>query len=276
VKSADGALALRLTARVKEVKTGAPIEVVAALRNLTNKPIHVLRPGGDNYRARSSGIDLQGPRGAIRYTGTTPTDTPGGTSFVTIEPGEAVSNHLSITVDDRQGSDRAGEYRVTFTYEADAAHRATATKQFKFTDLWTGQIKSAAVVVKKVEAKPAEDKKDPGADEKTRVFGAFRAEVEPIVRKLPKEAAEHWLAELRDEKKWSVRRQPFTDALKRVENTLSPEEKKTAILRGTIPDLKREGDCWEVHFFDGFGNSLTGYLDPRTSKLVFLWVIPEG
>lgn len=58
--------------------------------------------------------------------------------------------------------------------------------------------------------------------------------------------------------------------------TLSPEEQKTAILRGTIPDLKREGDCWEVHFFDGFGASLTGYRDVRTGKLVFLWLIPEG
>jgi WD40 repeat protein len=274
VKSADGTLALRLTPQVKEVNAGDPIEVVASLRNLTDKPVSVLRPGGDDYRARSSGVDLQGPRGAIRYTGDSPEYSLGAASFVIIEPGETVSNHLSITVDDRQGSDRPGEYRVTFTYEADTGHRTTATRQAKLKDLWTGQIKSAAVVVKKVELK--RDEKPPAANEKERVFGAFRTEVEPIVRKLPEEAAKHWLAELGHEKKWSVERQPFADALKRVENTLTPEERKTAILRGTLPDLKRDGDCWEVHYFAGSKNSLTGYLDVRTSKLVFLWLIPEG
>ncbi len=106
-------------------------------------------------------------------------------------------------------------------------------------------------------------------------FGTFRAEVEPIVKKFPQEAADYWLAQLRDEKKWSVNRKPFAEALMRVENTLSPEEQKTAILRGTIPDLKRAGECWEVHFFGG-SSSLTGYLDTRTGKLVFLWLIPEG
>lgn len=73
-----------------------------------------------------------------------------------------------------------------------------------------------------------------------------------------------------------MERKPLADALKRVENTLSPEEMKTAILHGTIPDLKRDGECWAVHYFGGVKNSLTGYLDPRTDKLVFLWLIPEG
>jgi hypothetical protein len=172
VKSADGALALRLTARATEVTVGSPIEVVASLRNLTDKPVNVLRPGGDNYRARSSGIDLQGPKGAIRYTGDTPDYTLGATSFVTLEPGEAVSNHLSITVDDRRGSDRPGEYRVTFTYEADDGHRTTATKQLQLKDLWIGQIKSESVVVKKVEPKPAEGKKEPVRDRRVDGFVA--------------------------------------------------------------------------------------------------------
>jgi hypothetical protein len=273
VKSADGVLALRLGAGAG--KPGDPIRLIASLRNRSDKPVNVLRPCGDEYRARSASVELVGPTGQLKYTGPNRSYTLGKDAFVTLEPGDTISDVLAVTTDNRKGSDAAGEYRLTFTYEAVGGDRSWADNQFKLPGVWVGSIKSETVTVKKAEPKLGEEPQ-PAADEKARLFGAFRADVEPIVRKLPKEAADHWLAELRDEKKWSVRRQPFADALKRVENTLSPEEKKTAILRGTIPDLKRDGDCWEVHFFDGIGNSLTGYLDPRTSKLVFLWVIPEG
>ena len=237
VKSADGVLALHVSAGA--VKPEDPIHMIASLRNLSDKPVNVLRPCGDEYRARSSGIELHGPTGALGYTGPTPTYTLGSKAFFTLEPGDTISDPLQITVDNRKGSDAAGEYRLTFTYEATPGNRDVADKQFG-KGLWTGKIQSKTLTVRKSE--PAKDRELTEAD----ALRAFRTAVEPIVKKLPEEASKYWLEQLRDDKKWSVKRQPFADGLKRVDGTLSAEERKTAILHGTLDDLKLSGDCWTI------------------------------
>jgi hypothetical protein len=74
----------------------------------------------------------------------------------------------------------------------------------------------------------------------------------------------------------SAKRITFAAAFERVDGTLSAEERKTLILLGKIADLKRDGECWEVMTFGNLGNGLEGYLDPKTGRLVMLWIVPEG
>lgn len=63
----------------------------------------------------------------------------------------------------------------------------------------------------------------------------------------------------------------------RMDSTLSPQERSDLILFGRIDDLRdRGGDCWDVCSFGGFGNSINGYLDVQTGKLLVLWIVPEG
>jgi RNA polymerase sigma factor (sigma-70 family) len=147
VKSADGVLALRLTGGAG--KPEEPIQIIVSLRNRSDRPVNVLRPCGDDYQARSVFVELKGPGGKFKYTGPNPTYTLGKQAFFTLSPGDTISDPLAITVDNRQGSDVAGEYRVTFTYEATASNRTWADKQHGLPDLWTGRIQSQTITVRK-------------------------------------------------------------------------------------------------------------------------------
>lgn len=162
VKSDDGVLALRLTGGAG--KPEEPIQIIVSLRNRSDRPVNVLRPCGDDYQARSVFVDLQGPKGKLKYTGDIPDYTLGKQAFVTLAPGDTISDPLAITVDNRQGSDAAGEYRITFTYEATPSNRTWAEKQYGLADLWTGRIRSLPITVRKVDTPSAPaDTRKPGA-----------------------------------------------------------------------------------------------------------------
>lgn len=63
----------------------------------------------------------------------------------------------------------------------------------------------------------------------------------------------------------------------RIDGTLTQVERESLILFGAINDLRgQSGDCWEIMSFGGFGNSIEGYLDANTGKLLVLWIAPEG
>jgi hypothetical protein len=74
----------------------------------------------------------------------------------------------------------------------------------------------------------------------------------------------------------SAKKITFAAAFERIDGTLSAEERKTLILVGKIANLKRDGECWEVMIFGNIGNGLEGYLDPKTGRLIILWIVPEG
>ena len=73
-----------------------------------------------------------------------------------------------------------------------------------------------------------------------------------------------------------ARREPFSQALERVDDTLTERERRELIRYGTLDDLRREGDCWAVESSGSFGNGIIGYLDAETGLLVFVWIVPEG
>jgi RNA polymerase sigma factor (sigma-70 family) len=63
LKSEDGVLALHVSAFDKTAKPGESIELVARLKNVSDKPVNVLRPFAD------AGIEIRGPQGKLGYLG---------------------------------------------------------------------------------------------------------------------------------------------------------------------------------------------------------------
>jgi len=68
----------------------------------------------------------------------------------------------------------------------------------------------------------------------------------------------------------------FSNCFRRIDGTLSSEERKNLILKGEIKDLKRNDKCWVVESFGGFGSEISGYLDFDRKKLILFWIMPEG
>lgn len=68
----------------------------------------------------------------------------------------------------------------------------------------------------------------------------------------------------------------FSNCFKRIDGTLSSDERKSLILKGQIADLKRDSACWVVESFGGKGSEVCGYLDWDAKTLVLLWIVPEG
>ncbi len=68
----------------------------------------------------------------------------------------------------------------------------------------------------------------------------------------------------------------FSNYSHRIDSTLSATERQTLILKGQIPELKREGTCWLVESFGGLGAEISGYIDPKSKELILLWIVPEG
>ena len=74
-----------------------------------------------------------------------------------------------------------------------------------------------------------------------------------------------------------ARRIDFSEAFKQVKGTLTKEERKKLILYGSLADLRQEGECWAIESFgNGMTSEIAGYIDVKSGKLVFLWLIPEG
>lgn len=74
-----------------------------------------------------------------------------------------------------------------------------------------------------------------------------------------------------------ARRLTCQACFERVDGTLTHGERKSLILFGVIDDLKTNaGDCWEIMSFGSFGNSIEGYVDADTGRLLVLWIVPEG
>jgi len=82
---------------------------------------------------------------------------------------------------------------------------------------------------------------------------------------------------VRTRKKLSARLESYRRIYDRVKGTLTPSERETLVLHGALPDLNREGECWVIESFTGCPCSeIAGYVDAKTGRLVFVWVMPEG
>ena len=68
----------------------------------------------------------------------------------------------------------------------------------------------------------------------------------------------------------------FKECFESIKDTLRPEERKEAIIYGSMGDLDREGKCWEVDTDrNSIHGSQVGYID-LNGKLVLIRNAPEG
>jgi hypothetical protein len=82
---------------------------------------------------------------------------------------------------------------------------------------------------------------------------------------------------VRTRKTLSGRLASYREIHHRVDDTLTPSERKTLILYGALADLDRTGECWVIESFAGCPCSeVAGYIDAKTGRLMFVWLMPEG
>ena len=144
----DCPVAMRIFAEETTVEASQPISVIAELRNTTDSTVNVLRPFGDEYRARAAGIELSGPKGKLKYTGDTPSYSLGSGSFGNLATRKIDCDILKLSVSDFAGSDELGEYTITYTYVVTKDDRTTADGLW-LRGIWVGELKSQPIRVTK-------------------------------------------------------------------------------------------------------------------------------
>ena len=114
VTSADGALSLRLLA-YDPVSPGEPIVLLAELRNNTKDELRVLLPFGYKPQAVEL-VKMYKDGQQIFYSGPA-SDYDLGTGCLTfIAPGQTVRDSIELPVDVFPGSDRPGDYAISYPY----------------------------------------------------------------------------------------------------------------------------------------------------------------
>jgi hypothetical protein len=150
VTASDGKLSLRLLAPRAPLVPEAPLLVLAEVRNDSPQAMNVLRPCGDEPVANGAWVTIRGPHGLVRYSGPAPSYVLGGAAFETIRPGQVIRDIMVLPVDMFGGSDARGTYEITFRYAPSSSHQKTAAGPgIDKKHLWTGQIPSKAVTIRK-------------------------------------------------------------------------------------------------------------------------------
>jgi HEAT repeat protein len=202
VKASDSILAVRLRAKSDPVKPGEPIVVIATLRNVSDKPVAVLKPlGGPFTDSLPAGLAVRGPKGSVKYIG--PAVQPreiAASDFLELLPGKEIKGEFAISSDLFSGADDMGMYSITYQYSTvdcqyAKSNRDLATSFPAIERLWVGLIPAVRLTVTKADPAviKAEIKGLSDASEHARrnsaanlaMFGpAAKAAVDPLIRAL--------------------------------------------------------------------------------------------
>ncbi len=148
VQSENDDLAIRLSVKTPRIAATDNISLIAQIRNNTAGPLTILRPFGDPYDAASVFIKIWGKDGRIAYVGPEFDYVLDGTSFVTIGPGEIVTDTLELSNDHFAGIDQAGTYTLRYDYRYDGVWDETVAKE-GVKNIWRGSICSREVKIRK-------------------------------------------------------------------------------------------------------------------------------
>jgi hypothetical protein len=74
----------------------------------------------------------------------------------------------------------------------------------------------------------------------------------------------------------SARSSTSAEGLKRVSDTLTEKERRSLIVYGALKDLEPDRPVWTITNGGGIGAGFQAYVDQKSGKLIFLWLIPEG
>ena len=139
-------LAVRLHVGRWQNRKSEPLLVGLEVRNLTGRPLTVLRPFADHYADVSNGIELIGSEGACRYVGPTPSQALGESAFAVIEAHETFYGRTEIHWENYEGAERPGAYRIRFHYRPAQRHREKAAS-FELDELVIGEWSTTDVQV---------------------------------------------------------------------------------------------------------------------------------
>lgn len=147
VTSDDGLLALRLSAVSQCTEVSEDVQVVAQIRNASQRKLTILRPFGDWYAARAIGMKIWDGERQITYAGPAVSYVIGAKSFAVIGPGEVVEDKMELT-NNYAGFERPGRYTLRYDYSYDGYWDATAAAgNSGIAGAWRGTISSREIQV---------------------------------------------------------------------------------------------------------------------------------
>lgn len=141
-RSTDDRVAICFAVEKTTFATNEAIHVLCAVKNLTDKPLTLLRPFGDIFYAQEAGISIVGPDGAIRYAGPMKSYVLGTIAFVELAPHAVIEEKLELRKDIFPNLGKLGMYVIGYSYNS-----PQYPKQQQPDNLWQGSIKANSVTI---------------------------------------------------------------------------------------------------------------------------------
>ena len=147
VTSDDGDLSIRLSVKSPRIAAKENISLIVQIRNNETHPVTVLRPFGD-HEAQGFYLKIWGKNGRIKYAGPEFDYDLDARDFITLGPGEIVTDTLEVSSDFFAGVDQAGTYTLRFDYRYDGGwDKKVGLKGAKY--IWRGWICTREVSVER-------------------------------------------------------------------------------------------------------------------------------
>jgi len=141
--SDDGLIALRVSAVPARAKVSEPITLIASLRNISGRPMRVLRPFGRGADSiNMTGLEIHGNSAKLRYDGPHDADV----AFTLLAPGQTVEDSIVIRAASAgfklRGMNLPAVQQTTFEYVYGANANADPVA---LVDIWKGRIRSKTI-----------------------------------------------------------------------------------------------------------------------------------
>lgn len=140
--SQDGKVSVCFTVNKTTFGAKEAITVRCAIRNLSDKPITILRPFGDPFYVSSSGLTILGPDGAIPYQGDMKEYVRGTNMFLELPAHKVLDETFELPLDIFPGLGKPGLYRISYQCLSDGYPKNPPPENF-----WRGQIKAATLTI---------------------------------------------------------------------------------------------------------------------------------
>jgi hypothetical protein len=118
------------------------ITVRCAIKNLSDKPLTILRPFGDPFYAHSSGFTILGPDGAISYRGPMKEYMLGTASFLELPAHTVVDETIELPADVFPGLRKVGLYTIGYQFMSGCYPKDPPPANF-----WGGKIKATSLTI---------------------------------------------------------------------------------------------------------------------------------
>jgi len=136
-ESKDKLLSISLATEKTTFKKKEAVVLRCIIKNLSDKPITLLRPFGDYFYAVSSGLTIDGPTGKVVYSGPMKEYALGTSAFVELKSGSVCEGTLDLSEAAKylDGFGKPGKYTITYAYRSGGFPTLPTPANF-----WNGKI----------------------------------------------------------------------------------------------------------------------------------------